>query len=206
MKQLSKVDVLIHYLIAETTKHMPHKNMVRLISGLCDDEIKEWAKGFSEERKNGVYKNVMKRKKWYITTLDVKEYPYLKVGDINKKVKPLLNGFQNDVSDIWASHGWRVNDPALRVHPEFKSQGKIEERHIIALKFGKRYRIIDGSHRAVRMALDGVHKFSVIYAEEYSTLKRIWYRIKKFFSRDRKRTFTWSCGEGVWASGTNWGK
>ena len=155
------------------TKSLDDEPVLRYVNNLTPKQIKKHAKTLSELRKNGVYKNIMKRRKWYMTELDVIEYPYLKVCDINENVKPLLNRFENDLSDIFASSVYPAHDNPLLVHPEFKSQGKITEKNLIALKDGFRYRIIDGSHRAIRMALDGEHKFRVIYAEEYTWFQKV---------------------------------
>jgi len=50
-------------------------------------------------------------------------------------------------------------------HDEFSSQGNINSKSLIARKRGKKFEVIDGIHRAVRLACDGTKELELIYFE-----------------------------------------
>lgn len=156
-REISKSDVFRKYIfdeMARTTK-MDINDLEKYVDSLSDHKSKELCHHLSNSRKNAVYSFISKGPdRWIVKTVNISN---IYVGGINGRV----NGYFN-------RNGWSLKnickDKDIRKHREFKKWGDIHHRSLslIAHKNGGKYRIVDGNHRAVKLACDGKKEFKLI--------------------------------------------
>lgn len=159
-KKLNKIDVHRIYVFDEMAKKTKQdlEDLEHYIDSLSDNKIKELCRKCSHRRKNGVYRFISQGPEyWTIKTVDISD---IYVRRLNEKVNGHLS--RNGWSLKKISEDSRI--PKLR---EFKKCGKIYDRsmYLIAHKKGDRYKLIDGNHRAIKMACDGKKEFKLIFYE-----------------------------------------
>ena len=157
-----KVDVYRKYVFDEMSKNKDYdiNRLESLVYSLNDEQAKQFCKFFSYNRKNSVYDFISKGPdNW---EEDIASISNVDVGKVNVGVNHFLE-----------ENGWSLKkickDKRIGNNDEFKSQGDIHYRSLsfIAEKIAngehRRYKIIDGIHRSIILALDGKTKFKLIY-------------------------------------------
>lgn len=156
---MRKGSVYKKYIFGEMTKikecNIDH--LEAFVNSLNNDQARILCKYLSYNRKNNVYNYVSKGP------------DHWKVNDINisdiyvEKVNPLINPYLE-------RNNWSLekiaDDRDISFHEEFQGGDvTIDNRLIvfIAKKIDRKYRIVDGIHRVIRLSCDGERKFKLIY-------------------------------------------
>ena len=137
--------VIKRYIKDEMSKFKNYHDMVSFLESLTDKEARTVGRLLSRWRNNGVYWKVMFRADWEISKVDISR---ILIGGINDGIHPLIEENSHLLETM-------CGDPRIANHPEFKDQGEIRNKLFLALKIGNLFKIIDGSHRIVRLACDG---------------------------------------------------
>ena len=157
-----KTDVYRKYVFDEMSKNKEYNinDLENLVYSLNDEQVKQFCKFFSYNRKNIVYDFISKGPdNWKEEIIGISN---IDIGKVNAGVNRLLE-----------ENGWSLKkickDRRLSNIDEFKNQGDI---HHISLSFiaekivnggHRRYKIIDGTHRVIRLACDNKKEFKLIY-------------------------------------------
>lgn len=154
---MTKGDVYRIYVFDEMTKRTKRdiKDLEKYVDSLSDDKAKKLCRSLSHSRKNGVYEFIDRGpKQWTVKTVNAAE---IYVRRLNDRVNGHLS--RNHWSLEKISEDKEI--PKLR---EFKKRGKINKRsrYLLAHKRGDSYRLVDGNHRAIRLACDGEKEFKLI--------------------------------------------
>lgn len=157
-KKLDKDKVYRIYVFDEMAKKTKHslEDLGHYVDSLDDDKIKELCRHCSHSRKNGVYRFISRGPNCWT----------VKVVNISGIYVRRING---NVNGHLSRNGWslkRISEdkkiPKLR---EFKKRGNIHSRslHFIAHKKGDKYKLIDGNHRAIKLACSGKKEFKLVF-------------------------------------------
>lgn len=159
---MHKVDIYRKYVFDEMSKNKDYNidGLESLVYSLNDEQAKQFCKFFSYYRKNNVYDFISKGPDDWKE--DVVSISSIDVGKVNVVVNHFLE-----------ENGWSLKkickDGLIGNNDEFKSQGDIHHRslsfiakEIVNGKY-RRYKIIDGIHRSIKLTLDGKTKFKLIY-------------------------------------------
>lgn len=157
-KKISRGDIYRKYIFDEMARvtKMDIKDLEKYVDSLDDHKAKHLCSRCSHSRKNGVYRFIS----------DGPEYWIVKTVNISKIY---MGGINRRVNDYFIRNGWLlkniVKDKSVHKHREFKKWGKIHHRSLslIAYKRGSKYKIIDGNHRAIKMACEGKKEFELIF-------------------------------------------
>lgn len=155
---VSKVNVYRKYVFAEMSKNKKFgiDDLDHLVKSLSTSQAKLMCKFWSEYRKNSVYEFISRgSSNWNVITVGIDN---IYVDKVNESVNKLLEKNEWSLEKI-------VKDSEIGIHKEFESQGIIDDRLkiLIAKKVGDKYKIVDGVHRIIRMSLDGMKDFQLIY-------------------------------------------
>jgi hypothetical protein len=155
---IGKSDVHRKYVFDEMSKN-PKRNiedLERYVDSLDDHKAEELCSKCSHSRKNGVYSFISRGpERWIVKTVNISK---IHVRGINDSVNPYLS-----------RNGWWLENIAKDKHilklGEFKKHGNIHHRSmsLIAHKVGGKYGLIDGNHRAIKLACSGHKDFKLIY-------------------------------------------
>lgn len=157
-KKISKGDVYRKYIFDEMARVTKHsiEELEKYVDSLDDHKAKELCSRCSHSRKNSVYSFISKGPDhWIVKTHSISN---IYVGTINARV----NGYLN-------RNGWLLKnigkDKDIRKLGEFKKWGEIHHRSLsfVAQKNGGKYRLVDGNHRAIKLACSGQKEFELIY-------------------------------------------
>lgn len=145
------------YVFDETAKKtkLDIKDLEKYIDSLSDDKVKELCRHLSHSRKNGVYTFIVRGPKyWEIKTVDISE---IRVRRLNSKVNGHLS------RNHWSLKKISEDKRILKLR-EFKKKGDINERsqYLLAHKRGGYYKLIDGNHRAIKLACNGEKEFKLV--------------------------------------------
>lgn len=156
-KELSKGDIYRIYVYDEMAKKTKDslENLGDYVDALSDNRAKALCRRLSRSRKNGVYRFISRGPdSWIIKTISISE---ILVRRINSKV----NGYLSRNKFLLRKIAKDEKIPKLR---EFKKRGNIHKRSLclLAHKRGSSYKLIDGNHRAVKLACDGKKEFKLI--------------------------------------------
>jgi len=159
-KTISKGDVYRKYIFDELSKKIKDskklEDLEHYVDSLSDHKAKKLCCKLSHSRKNPVYSFISRGPdQWLIENVKVSKI-YM-IG-INHRVNQYLR--ENGMS-------LRKNskDERIRKNKEFKKKGDIHPRcmTLIGQKMdGYRYRLIDGNHRAIKLACSGEKKIKLI--------------------------------------------
>lgn len=157
-KKISKSGVYRKYVFDEMARITKRsiENLEKYVDSLDDHKAKHLCSRCSHSRKNGVYHFISRGPEhWTVKTVSIS--------------KIYLGGINARVNDYLSRNGWLLKniskDKGIRKHREFKKWGNIHPRSLslIAHKMGGKYKIIDGNHRAIKLACDGIKEFKLIY-------------------------------------------
>lgn len=156
--KITKSDVYRKYVFDEMARITKRsmKELEKYVDYLDNHKAKELCSRCSRSRKNNVYGYISKGPEhWIVKTKNISN---IYVGVINARV----NGYLS-------RNGWLLKniskDKDIHKLGEFKKWGDIHHRSLsfIAQKNGGKYRLIDGNHRAIKLACNGQKEFKLIY-------------------------------------------
>ena len=156
--KIRKSDVHRKYVFDEMSKDKKCniEELEHYVDFLDDIEAEKQCSKCSHSRKNGVYSFISRGpEKWIVKTVDISK---IHVGGIN-----------NSVNHYLSRNGWWLEniakDKSILKLREFKKRGDIHNRSmsLIAHKVDGRYRIVDGNHRAIKLACSGHKEFELIF-------------------------------------------
>ncbi len=161
MKELVKnILVARYYLIVELGKPFKTAESKKLLNdfiySLSDDEAWNLLRLVSEEyRQNNVYQSLLDSKnKWCKQAVNLRD---IKLSDVNSKVKPYLVQTDYNLSNF--CNFLKLNNH-LEELKEFESRSVRDEEKVFLFSFSDgNYKIIDGNHRIVSLALLGYTEF-----------------------------------------------
>ncbi len=162
-KKLDKGDIYRIYVFDEMARKENHKkhgkcslkDLADYVDHLSDSKAKRLCRHLSHSRKNGVYRFISKGPdSWVVREVGMSD---ILVRSINSNVNGHLSRNKWSLKNI--SKDKKI--PRLR---EFKKEGKIHKRSIslLAHKRGHKFKLIDGNHRAIKMACNGKKEFRLI--------------------------------------------
>lgn len=158
--KLNKIDIHRKYLFDEMSKETKNnlEDLEHYVDSLDDEKVKKLCRRYSHSRKNFVFRFISRGpKRWIMKNVDISD---IYVRSINSRV----NGFLS-------RNGWSLKkiakDRRIPKLKEFKKRGKIHSRSLalIAHKKGDKYKLVDGNHRAIKLACDGKKEFKLIFYE-----------------------------------------
>ena len=157
-KILRKTEVYQRYIFGEMSKNKKYslEDLKHFVDSLSASQTKLLCKYLSVFRNNRVYDFIKSGPdNWKSLTVSIND---IHVEKVNESVNALLEKNEWFLAKI-------VEDNEIGAHEEFKSQGEIDSRlaMFIAKKAGDKYKIVDGTHRIIRMGLDGKKEFQLIY-------------------------------------------
>lgn len=156
--KMSKEDVYRKYIfdeMARTTK-LSMEDLEKYVDSLDNRKAKELCKKCSHKRKNCVYRFISEGPDhWIVKTVSISK---IYMGGINRRVNECF------IRNAWLLKNIAKDKSACK-HREFRKSGNIYDRSLslIADKTGSKYKIIDGNHRAVKMACEGKKEFELIF-------------------------------------------
>lgn len=161
------------YIIDEMSKF---KNPYDTRSFLCTLDRKKQKtlmKWLSSWRKNMVYERIIRTTSWELKKVPIRS---IVIGAINKNVEPIISFCNYRLSEIA-----KLNEDSKKRLRQlgFGDQGEIKTKVMLARKEYPMYKIIDGAHRAVRLAWDGANELELIVIKPIITT--LWQRIKIYF-------------------------
>lgn len=156
-KKLDKDNVYRIYVFDEmakkTKRHL--EDLEHYVDSLDHDKVKELCRHCSHSRKNGVYRFISRGpNRWIVKVVNISD---IYVRRINSKVNSHLS-----------RNGWSLKkiskDKKISKLREFKKRGNIHSRslHFIAHDKGDKYKLIDGNHRAIKLACSGKKEFKLV--------------------------------------------
>lgn len=157
-KKLDKNEVYRIYVFDEMAKKTGRslEDLGHYVDSLDDDKIKELCCHCSHSRKNGVYRFISRGpNRWTAKIVNISD---IYVRRINSNVNGRLS-----------RNGWSLKriskDKKISKLREFKRRGKIHSRNLsfIAHKKGNRYKLIDGNHRAIKLACCDQKEFKLVF-------------------------------------------
>lgn len=160
-KKIDKDDVHRKYVFDEMAKKTKYdiKDLEKYIDSLSDDQIKRLCRHLSHSRKNGVYRFIARGpKNWMIKTIDISD---IYVRRLNNSVNGHLSRNHWSLKKI-------SKDEKIPELKEFKKKGKIHHRSLTLIAHKKEdniYKLIDGNHRAIKLACNGETKLKLIFYE-----------------------------------------
>ncbi len=156
--EIRKIDVYRKYVFDEMAKKtkLSIEDLEHYVDSLDDHKAEKLCKACSRSRKNGVYGFISRGPDgWTVKTIHIS--------------KIYLRGINDRVNHYLSRNGWWLEnisrDKSISKIGEFRKDGDIHHRStsLIAHRTGKRYCIIDGNHRAIKMARDGKREFKLIF-------------------------------------------
>lgn len=169
IKKINKSDVYRKYVFDEKSRKINRKekdprdreqklkDLEQYVDSLNDRKAKKLCCRLSHSRKNPVYSFITRGP-------DQFSIENVKISKI------YMIGINGRVNQYLRENGWSLKenskDKYIRKHKEFKKKGDIHPRclTLIAHKMdGSRFKLIDGNHRAVKLASGGEKKLRLIY-------------------------------------------
>lgn len=154
---MHKDDVMKKYVTDEMSKVKNFGDLEEFVNSLNTKQIYQIGQWLSCWRGNILYSLIFGSPAyWLVRTVHISN---VKITDVNPEINPLLkrhNYFLEKISE----------DREICTHNEFRSQGEIKSKSLIARKNGDNFEVIDGIHRAIRLACDGTKEFELIYSLE----------------------------------------
>lgn len=155
---INKSDVYRKYIFDEMlkTKKLGSEDLEHYVDSLDDHNAEMICRKYSHYRKNNVFSFILRGpKEWKIRNVDISK---IYVKGINDKVNHYLS-----------RNGWWLEnickDKSIYKLREFNKDGDIHQRSIslLAHKVRDKYGIVDGNHRAIKLACSGIKEFVLIY-------------------------------------------
>lgn len=151
---MHKNEVMKHYVTDEMSKFKNRSDLEQFVNTLKTEQIDQLCEWLSSWRQNSVYNYISEGpNSWLMNKVRISD---IKIERVNDRVNPLLKRQDYMLEKI-------SRDEEICNHDEFGSQGNINSKKFIAIKEGDKFKIIDGSHRAVRLACDGTKEIELIY-------------------------------------------
>jgi len=156
--KIRKSDVHRKYVFDEMSKNSKRslEDLEHYVDSLDDHKAEHLCNKCSHSRKNGVYGFISRGpEKWTMKTVSIS--------------KIYVRGINNSVNHYLSRNGWWLEniskDKSIRKVGEFKKHGDIHQRSrsLIAHKVGEKYGIVDGNHRAIKLACNGEKEFKLIF-------------------------------------------
>ena len=156
--KIKKSDVNRKYVFDEMSKRTKRsiEDLEHYVDSLDDHKAEQLCGKCSHYRKNGVYGFISRGpEKWTIKTVNIS--------------KIYVRGINNHVNHFLSRNGWWLEniskDKSIPKLGEFKKHGDIHHRSmsLIAHKVGGKYGIVDGNHRAIKLACSGHKEFKLIF-------------------------------------------
>ena len=153
---MHKNEVMKKYVIDEMSKFKNLGALEQFVNILKTEQIDQLCEWLSSWRENSIFNNISSGpNSWPIDKVHISD---IEIKRVNDRVDPLLKRHDCMLEKI-------SQDDEICTHDEFRSQGNINSKQFIAIKEGDKFKIIDGIHRAVRLACDGTKEFELIYFE-----------------------------------------
>lgn len=154
---MHKNEVLKKYVTDEMSKFNNLDDLKDFVKTLETEEIYPLCQWLSSWRKNSLYDFISKGpNNWLVKNVHISS---IKMTRVNDEINPLLEKHNYLLDKI--SH-----DKEICNHNEFKSQGNINSKSLIARKKGDKFEVVDGIHRAIRLGCDGKKELELIYYED----------------------------------------
>lgn len=156
--KIRKSDVHRKYVFDEMSKNTKRtlEDLEHYVDSLDDDKAEQLCSECSHSRKNGVYSFISRGPdRWKEKTVHIS--------------KIYVRGINHSVNGYLSRNGWWLEnickDKSIRKLREFKKHGDIHQRSVslIAHRVGGKYGIIDGNHRAIKLACSGYKEFKLIF-------------------------------------------
>lgn len=168
-KKIHKSDIYRKYIFDEMTKKIYQDNkksykdkkrkikrLKHYVDSISDRKAKKLCCSISWDVKDRGYGFVSRGPEhWMIETIDISK---IFISPINRDIDEYL--FRNE----WSLE--RITkDKEICGHKEFEKMGHIHSRSLtlIAERIGDKYYIVDGNHRAIKLACQGQIKFELIF-------------------------------------------
>ena len=150
---MNQQEVLKRYVSDEMSKFRNAGDLDAFVDSLTPDQMRQQCALLTSWRKNCVYRFIASSTdSWTETSVSIQK---IIVGQINPSVDPILRRHAYRLAGI-------VEDPEAKAHAEFRSQGDISSRRLIAYRMGEDFKLVDGNHRAIRMGVDGQLEFTLL--------------------------------------------
>jgi hypothetical protein len=149
-------NVLQKYLVDEMSKFRDRRDLRSFVESLDMGNLCLLCQQLSNWRKNEVATYLLGGGNWVEESVSVAT---IKLPHINERVNDLL-----------ARHDWQLDrvaaDPAVCGHEEFRDQGTMISDVLLVKKVPDGFLVVDGAHRAVKLACDGQQQLPVIYRRD----------------------------------------
>ncbi len=149
---MDKNDVMKKHVTDEMSKFKNFEALEEFVNTLQPAQICQLGQWLSSWRNNSVHGFICAGPaEWWVDKVHISK---IKMTKINEKINPLLK-----------EHGYLLEGISqdTQICNKFERQGEIKSRSLIAQKRGGKFEIIDGNHRAVRLACDCTKEFELIY-------------------------------------------
>jgi hypothetical protein len=151
---MHKNDVMKKYVTDEMSKFKNFDDLEGVVNSLTSEKIYEIGKWLSSWRRNTLYSDIFgSPTNWLASTIAISNVE--------------LTNVKSEIDSLFKRHNYSLEeisrDREICTHSEFRSQGEIKSKSLIAIKNGDKFKVIDGIHRAVRLACDGTKEFELMY-------------------------------------------
>ncbi len=151
-----KNEVRKKYVTDEMSKFKNLGDLKDFVNTLEIEQMCQLCQWLSSWRKNNLCDFISKGpNNWSVKNVPISN---IKVTRVNEEINPILEKHNYLLEKI-------SQDKEICNHNEFKSQGNINSKSLIARKRGDKFKVVDGIHRAIRLACDGTKELKLIYFE-----------------------------------------
>lgn len=145
------------YITDEMSKFKNFDDLEKFVNTLKTEQIYQLGQWLSFWRKNSLHEFISGGpNEWEVDKVHISN---IQITKINDRINPSLERHSYLLEKI-------SRDKKICNHDEFRSHGEIRSKSLIARKKGDKFEVIDGIHRAVRLACDCTKEFELIYLVE----------------------------------------
>jgi hypothetical protein len=154
---MHKNEVLKRYVTDEMSKFKNLGDLKDFVKTLETEQIYQLCQWLSSWRGNILYDFIPKGpNNWSVKNVHISN---IEITSVKDEIDPLFEKHNCLLEKI-------SQDKEIWNHNEFRSQGNINSKQFIAIKEGDKFKVVDGIHRAIRLACDGTKEFKLIYFED----------------------------------------